>query len=626
MSEKCDIIRAMIAAIMLAATFVIEADETVMLSIYIVAYLIIGYDVILSAGRNIVNGTLFAEHFLMTVATLGAFLIKEHPEAILVMLLYQIGMIFQSRAVNKSRRSIAELMDICPDHANLETPDGVQTVAPSDVKVGDTILVKPGEKVPLDGKVITGTSNLDTSVLTGESIPRSISPDEEILSGFINLTSPLRIEVTKIYSDSTVSKVLEMVEDASNRKSKSEEFITKFAKYYTPLVVLAAFLIAIIPPLLFEGGWGDWTHRALVFLVISCPCALVISIPLTFFGGIGGASRSGILMKGSNYLEALARAKTVVFDKTGTLTKGVFKVQEVHAIEMSQTKLLEVAAHAEAYSNHPIAKSLRDAYGKDIDMSKVTDVTEVPGEGIAAKVSGCDVKVGNIRLIGLDDNGIEDTAVHVSVNGEYKGYITLADEIKDDAFFVVGDLEMEGVERIVLLTGDRKEIAMRVADEIGITEVHAEMLPQDKVRVLEEIIYEARGKVIFVGDGVNDAPVLARSDIGMAMGALGSDAAMEAADVVIMSDEPSKVATAIKISKRTVGIGNQNLSFALATKAVIMMFGVLGYVDMWLAVFADVGVMLIAVFNSLRALRIERSYDMGVDRESHCQDQNSLRN
>jgi len=620
MSERYNIIRAAIAAVMLTLMYLVEVDETVMLCVYLIAYLIIGYDVIISAGRNILSGTLFGEHFLMTVATIGAFLIKEYPEAILVMLLYQIGMIFQSRAVDKSRRSIAELMDICPDHANLETTEGVQTVAPSEVNVGDIIIVKPGEKVPLDGKVITGTSNLDTSVLTGESVPRSISVDEEILSGFINLTSPLRIEVTKIYSESTVSKVLEMVEDASSRKSTSEEFITRFARYYTPVVVLAAFLIAVIPPLLFEGAWDDWTYRALVFLVISCPCALVISIPLTFFGGLGGASRSGILVKGSNYLEALTRTKVVIFDKTGTLTKGVFRVQEVHAIGMTQIELLEMAVHAEAYSNHPIAKSLREAYGKDLDLSRVTDVKEIAGEGVEAKVSGADVKIGNARLVGAEDSSITDTAVHISVDGEYRGYITMADEIKDDAFFVVGDLEMEGVERIVLLTGDRKEIATRVADDIGIKEVHAEMLPQDKVRVLEEIISETRGNVIFIGDGVNDAPVLARSDIGMAMGAPGSDAAMEAADVVIMSDEPSKVATAIKISKRTVGIGNQNLLFALATKALIMIFGVLGYVNLWLAIFADVGVMLIAVLNSLRALKVEKSYDMNGVRERQVQE------
>ena len=611
MGERYNIIRAAIAATLLALMYIVHVEnETLTITIYLAAYLIVGYDVILTAGRNIKNGTVFDENFLMTVATAGAFLIKEHPEAVLVMLLYQIGMIFQSRAVDKSRRSIAELMDICPDHANKETSDGIQTVAPSEVSVGDVVVVKPGEKVPLDGKVITGVSSLDTSALTGESVPRSISAGDEILSGFINLTSPLRIEVIKVYSESTVSKVLEMVEDASERKSRSEEFITRFARYYTPLVVLATFLIAVVPPMLFNGVWDDWISRALVFLVISCPCALVISIPLTFFGGLGGASRSGVLMKGSNYLEALTKTEVVVFDKTGTLTKGVFKVREINAKGMTQDELLEIAAYAEVYSNHPIAKSIRDAYGKDIDHSKVTDVKEIPGEGIEANISGSAVKVGSAKLIGMKVDDVTDTAVHVSVDGEYRGYITLADEIKDDAFFVVGDLEREGVERIVLLSGDRREIAERVANEIGIKEVHAEMLPQDKVRMMEEIISETRGKVVFVGDGVNDAPVLARSDIGMAMGALGSDAAMEAADVVIMSDEPSKVATAIKISKRTAGIGNQNISFALAAKALIMILGLFGYVDMMMAVFADVGVMLITVFNSLRAMRIEKSYDI----------------
>ena len=610
MNERYNIIRATISAILLTAMYIVDTgDDTLTLAAYLFAYLVVGYDIILSAGRNIIRGSIFDENFLMAVATVGAFLIGEYPEAVLVMLLYQIGMVFQNRAVNKSRRSIAELMDIRPDHANREISGGFETVHPSEINVGDIIVVKPGEKVPLDGIIVSGSSSLDTSALTGESIPRNVSEDDEILSGFVNLTGLLRMKVIKTYSESTVSKVLEMVEDASVRKSRSEEFITKFARIYTPLVVLAALMIALVPPLLMSANWDDWTYRALVFLVISCPCALVISIPLTFFGGIGGASRSGILMKGGNYLESLSKTEVVIFDKTGTLTKGIFSVREVHANGMTQSELLEISAYAEAYSGHPIARSLREAYGKDIDHSRVSDVSEIPGKGVIAKVSGREVKIGTADFLGVTSD-TSDTAVHVSVDGGYRGYITMADEIKNDAQFVVGDLEMENVRRIVLVTGDRNDIGERVADEIGITEVYTEVLPQDKVSITEKIISETHGRVAFVGDGVNDAPVLARADIGIAMGALGSDAAMEAADVVIMSDEPSKVATAIKISKRTMGIANQNIAFALVAKAVIMIFGILGYAEMWEAIFADVGVMLIAVFNSLRALKVETSYDV----------------
>ena len=616
MSEKTDIARSTITAILLIIAYIIYTDyDMLALSVFIIAYIIVGYTVILSAANNIARGSIFDENFLMTVATVGAFLIGEYPEAVLVMLLYQIGMIFQNRAVNRSRRSIAELMDICPDHANKEVGTKLNEVSPSEVNIGDIIVVKPGERVPLDGRVVNGSSMLDTSALTGESMPRNISAGDEILSGFININSPLRIEVTKTYSDSTVNRVLEMVEDASNRKSRSEDFITRFARFYTPFVVCAAMLITIIPPFFFGQALETWAGRALVFLVISCPCALVISIPLTFFGGIGGASRSGILMKGSNYLEALSQTEVVVFDKTGTLTKGVFKVRNVYSIGMSQTDLIEIAAHAETYSDHPIARSIVEAYGKQIDRSRVSDVTEIPGQGIRADVSGMDVKIGNMRLVdNAYDLGPAGTAVHISIDGRYAGYISMADEVKDDTYRVVNDLRMEGVRRIVLLTGDRKDVGETIAEELGITEVHSEMLPQDKVRIVEEIIAETRGKVVFVGDGVNDAPVLARADIGIAMGALGSDAAMEAADVVLMSDEPSKVAYGIKISKRTIRIAKQNIVFALCIKMVIMVLGIFGYAQLWEAIFADVGVMLIAVFNSMRALRVENSYN-----ESHME-------
>ena len=581
-----------------------ELDEKISLALYVTAYLILGYDILLKAFRNIAGGRIFDENFLMAVATLGAFGIHEYPEAVLVMLLYQIGETFQNRAVNRSRRSIAELMDIQPDSAVLLTADGMVTVDPSDVNVGDIIVIKPGEKVPLDGIVIDGTSMLDTSALTGESVPRNVSEHDIALSGSINLNGMLKVQVSKTYSDSTVSRILEMVEDASIRKSSSEQFITKFARYYTPFVVFAALLISIIPPLATGGEFNDWIYRALVFLVISCPCALVISVPLTFFGGIGGASRNGILIKGSNYLEALASTGTVVFDKTGTLTKGVFIVKDIIPVGIEKEELLRITAHAEMYSTHPIAVSILKAYGKDTDGSIVGNVENIPGQGIIAYVSGKEVRVGNSKLI-PHDSGTEigETIVHVSVDGGYAGYITIADVIKEDAVNAVRDLNAIGVKRVVMLTGDSREAGERIASELGITEVYAETLPQDKVAITERLMSETKGNLVFVGDGVNDAPVLARSDVGIAMGGLGSDAAIEAADVVMMTDEPSKVAAGIRISRKTVNIAKQNIVFALSVKAIVMIFGLTGMATMWEAVFADVGVTLIAVFNSMRACR-----------------------
>lgn len=612
MNDRAYLGRIIAGAVILLSAFIIHDDhETIGLALYIISYLILGYDVIYTAARNITQGRVFDENFLMTVATLGAFAIGEYPEGVLVMLLYQIGELFQRRAVNRSRRSIAELMDIQPEYANLETSEGVKRTDPSQVAIGDVVVIKPGEKVPLDGRVIEGSSMTDTSALTGESVPRKVSAGDGILSGSINLNGVLRVKVEKLYSDSTVSRILEMVEDAAGRKSSSEQFITKFARYYTPAVVLAALLIAIIPPLVLSGAtFDDWIYRALVFLVISCPCALVISVPLTFFGGIGGASRNGILVKGGNYLEALANAEIAVFDKTGTLTKGVFKVQDIVPKTMSQYDLLEIAAYAETYSNHPIADSLRRSYGNDIDHSKVSEVEEIPGHGIKANVSGKDVLIGNSKLVvpteDPNDRISSDTIVHISVDGVYEGYITIADEIKEDAWNLAAEMDAVGVKRIVMLTGDTDDVGRRVASELGIKEVHTQTLPGDKVRITEELMLQTsnRGRLLFVGDGVNDAPVLARADIGIAMGGLGSDAAIEAADVVMMTDEPSKVADAVRISKRTVGIAKQNIVFALAVKSVMMILGLLGIASMWEAVFADVGVTLLAVLNAMRALKI----------------------
>ena len=601
-------------AVLLGAALLPINQPWIELALFILSYIIVGGDTVLMALRNIVKGNVFDENFLMSLATIGAFFVGEYPEAVAVMLFYQIGELFQSYAVAQSRKSISSLMDIRPDYANVKREDEIVTIDPDEVKIGDIILIKPGEKVPLDGKVIEGSSMLDTTALTGESLPREVEAGEDILSGCININGVLTVEVTKEFGESTVSKILDLVENASSKKSNSEQFITKFARYYTPIVVIIAVILAFVPPLLIKGeAFNDWIYRALNFLVVSCPCALVISIPLSFFGGIGGASKKGILVKGSNYLEALAQTEIVVFDKTGTLTKGVFKVQEVNPIGISKEELLELAAFAESYSNHPISLSLKNAYGKDIDNSRITNVEEVSGHGVIASIDGKTVAAGNAKLMDkqnvLHNKGEKiATAVHIAVNQQYMGYILIADELKPDAKKAIHDLKSAGIKHLVMLTGDNKVVANKVAEELGIDKVYSELLPTNKVEKLEEIFWSKsqKGKLSFVGDGINDAPVLARADIGIAMGGLGSDAAIEAADIVIMTDEPSKIATAIKISKKTLGIANQNTVFAIGVKILVLILSAFGLASMWAAVFADVGVTIIAIINSFRALQFKK--------------------
>ena len=586
------------------------------LALYFIAYLIVGGDVVLRALRNIARLQVFDENFLMFIATVGAFLIGEYPEAVGVMLFYQIGELFQDYAVDKSRKSIAELMNIRPDYANVKRNGEIITVDPDDVLIGEEIVIRPGERIPLDGVVVEGSSMLDTSSLTGEAVPREVLAGRNILSGCINISGLLTARVTKEFGDSTVSKILDLVENATAKKSKSENFITKFARYYTPAVVILAVMLAFIPPFTFsEEPLTEWIFRALTFLVISCPCALVISVPLSFFGGIGGASRHGILVKGGNYLEALAQTDTVIFDKTGTLTKGVFEVQEILAKKTTTEELLELAVYAESHSNHPISLSLKKAYGKEVKNDIVKDVQEIPGFGVQALVDGRLVLVGSAKL--MSEHGItytEDatigTTVHVAVDSEYYGRIVIADEIKEDAAKALKALRSENVRQTVMLTGDCQYVGEYVAKELGIDKAYAELLPADKVNKLEEIMAEkaGKGKVAFVGDGVNDAPVLARADIGIAMGGLGSDAAIEAADVVIMTDEPSKIVTAIKIAKRTVLIAKQNIFFALSVKAAVLLLGALGMASMWAAVFADVGVSVIAILNAIRVLNVSSNF------------------
>ena len=586
------------------------------LALYFIAYLIVGGDVVLRALRNIARLQVFDENFLMFIATVGAFLIGEYPEAVGVMLFYQIGELFQDYAVDKSRKSIAELMNIRPDYANVKRNGEIITVDPDDVLIGEEIVIRPGERIPLDGVVVEGSSMLDTSSLTGEAVPREVLAGRNILSGCINISGLLTARVTKEFGDSTVSKILDLVENATAKKSKSENFITKFARYYTPAVVILAVMLAFIPPFTFsEEPLTEWIFRALTFLVISCPCALVISVPLSFFGGIGGASRHGILVKGGNYLEALAQTDTVIFDKTGTLTKGVFEVQEILAKKTTTEELLELAVYAESHSNHPISLSLKKAYGKEVKNDIVKDVQEIPGFGVQALVDGRLVLVGSAKL--MSEHGItytEDatigTTVHVAVDSEYYGRIVIADEIKEDASKALKALRSENVRQTVMLTGDCQYVGEYVAKELGIDKAYAELLPADKVNKLEEIMAEkaGKGKVAFVGDGVNDAPVLARADIGIAMGGLGSDAAIEAADVVIMTDEPSKIVTAIKIAKRTVLIAKQNIFFALSVKAAVLLLGALGMASMWAAVFADVGVSVIAILNAIRVLNVSSNF------------------
>ena len=591
--------------------------------LYLLPYAVIGWDVLYDAGRNIVRGQVFDENFLMALATVGAFFTGEYAEAVFVMLFYQVGELFQDYAVGKSRRSIAALMDIRPDVANLAGPDGTVTaVDPEDVAVGDTIVVKPGERVPLDGLVLEGRSTLDTAALTGESVPREVQPGDTVLSGCINQRGLLRLRVTKPFSESTVARILDLVENASEKKSRSEQFITRFARYYTPCVVLAALALFAVPSLLlllpappaFLAGtvWSQWLHRALVFLVISCPCALVISVPLSFFGGIGGASRCGILVKGSNYLEALAHADTVVFDKTGTLTRGIFAVTAVHPAQgISEAQLLEYAALTEQWSDHPISQSLRAACPAALDPARVTEVEEIAGHGVTARVDGHTVAVGNSRLMermGVNALPCElpGTLVHVTVDGFYAGHIVISDLPKDDARAAIASLRTQGVRRIVMLTGDTDAVAAHTAAQLGVDEYRAELLPGDKVEATEALLAEAAGKLAFVGDGINDAPVLSRADVGIAMGAMGADAAIEAADIVLMDDHPSKIAVAISIARRTMTIVRQNIIFALGVKALVLLLGALGYAGMWAAVFADVGVAVIAILNAMRALQVPK--------------------
>ena len=587
----------------------LEAENAARPLLYLAAYAVSGGDVILRAIRNVSRRQIFDENFLMSVATGGAFCIGQYSEAVAVMLFYKIGMLFQDRAVEKSRKSIAELMNIRPDYANLKRGDAIDRVDPDEVNIGDVIVIKPGEKVPLDCVVMEGSSTLDSSPLTGESMPKAVREGDELLSGAINLNGLLVARVTKNASESTASKILDLVENAAAKKSRSENFITKFARFYTPAVVGGAAFIAVVPPLALEGAaLGDWVYRALVFLVISCPCALVISIPLSFFGGLGAAARKGILVKGSNYLEALADAEVAVFDKTGTLTKGTFEVQEVVSKGIyNNEEILKFAACAESFSNHPVSLSIRRAYGKEIDAALISKVKEIPGQGVIATVDGRFVAAGNARLMQMLGITVEDpddaaTVVHVAVDGEYKGYIVIADVIKEDAAKAVSELKAQRVKRIVMLTGDAESVAESVAMSLGIDEAYGGLLPADKVQKVEDLMAgkSAKGKLIFVGDGINDAPVLARADVGIAMGGLGSDAAIEAADVVIMTDEPSKIPVAIKIAKRTLAIAKQNIAIALGVKGAVLALGALGIASMWAAVFADVGVTLIAILNAMR--------------------------
>ena len=601
------------AAVLATAVLLSLNNEWLQIALFIISYIIVGGDVVKRAVKNIFKGQVFDENFLMSIATIGAFFIGEYPEGVAVMVFYQVGELFQSYAVGKSRKSIASLMDIRPDYANVKKGDELVKVDPDEVQIGDIIVIKAGEKIPLDGKVIEGSSMIDTSALTGESVPREVEVGSDILSGCININGVITAEVTKEFGESTVSKILDLVENASSKKSNSEQFITKFARYYTPVVVIIAVFLAIIPPLVIDGAtFSDWIYRALAFLVVSCPCALVISIPLSFFGGIGGASKKGVLVKGSNYLEALAETEIVVFDKTGTLTKGVFNVQEIHPEGVSKEELLELTAHAESYSNHPISLSLKRAYSKEIDNGRISDVEEISGHGVIATVDGKKVMAGNIKLMKMMDipyfkGELIGTIVHVAVNNKYIGYIVIADEVKEDSAQAIKELKAANIKQTVMLTGDNKSIGSKVAKELGLDKVYAELLPADKVEKLEELFSQKskKGKLAFVGDGINDAPVLARADIGIAMGGLGSDAAIEAADVVIMTDEPSKIATTMKISKKTLKIAHQNIVFAIGIKIIVLILSAFGITTMWAAIFADVGVTIIAVLNAFRALNVK---------------------
>ena len=620
--QKKMLTRIIICAVMLVALQFLPITGIPRFALYLAAYLVIGYDILKKAGKGILNGRVFDENFLMAIATIGAFALAiyeksgDYNEAIAVMLFYQIGELFQSYAVGKSRKNISALMDIRPDYANIEVDGKLEKVDPDEVAVGSVIVVQPGEKVPLDGVIIDGTSTLNTSALTGESLPRDVKTGDEIISGCINMTGVLKIRTTKEFGESTVSKILELVENSSSRKSRSEDFIAKFARIYTPAVCYSALALAVLPPVVrlvmgLTSEWEQWMYRALTFLVTSCPCALVVSIPLSFFAGIGGASKEGVLIKGSNYLETLSQVKTVVFDKTGTLTKGVFEVSAVHHSPLEQEKLLEYAALAECASSHPISKSLQKAYGKEIDRSRVTDIEEVSGRGILAKVDGVSVAAGNHKLmeqLGIDfiDCHSPGTIIHMAVDGKYAGHIVISDVVKPNSKKAIEALHRAGVTKTVMLTGDAKKVADSVAKDLGVDEVYSDLLPADKVEKVEALLSQQSGKakLAFVGDGINDAPVLSRADIGIAMGAMGSDAAIEAADIVLMDDEPLQIAKAIKISRKCIGIVYQNIVFALMVKFACLALVALGAANMWAAIFADVGVMVLAVLNAIRALRV----------------------
>lgn len=592
-------------------------NRIVQLVLYLIPYFVIGYDILKKAFKGIMNRQVFDENFLMAVATVGAICLGEYREGVAVMLFYQIGELFQSYAVGKSRRNISDLMDIRPDYANIEGKNGLEQVDPDEVEIGTIIVVSPGEKVPIDGVVVEGTASVNTSALTGESVPRTVSAGDEVISGCINMTGVLKIQTTKEFGESTVSKILELVENSSSKKSRSENFISRFAHYYTPAVCYGALALAIIPPVIrlimgLPAEFGEWIYRALTFLVISCPCALVISIPLSFFAGIGGASKAGVLVKGSNYLEALASVKHIVFDKTGTLTKGIFEVTGVHHSNMDREELLELAAHAESFSNHPIGKSVQAAYGKAVDQSRVTDIEEISGKGVTAKVDGRKVAIGNSKLMELYFVPYKDchdvgTVLHIAVDDEYAGHIVISDVLKDNSKDAIKRLNKMGVIHTVMLTGDSKAVADHVAGELGISEVNSELLPGDKVSKVEELLdaKPSKEKLAFVGDGINDAPVLSRADVGIAMGALGSDAAIEAADIVLMDDDPLKIVKAIGISKKCMRIVYENIYFAIGVKLICLLLGALGIANMWLAIFADVGVMVIAVLNAIRALMVK---------------------
>ena len=611
--QKNVLIRIIVAGVLLvtAALLPLEEKSLLRLAAFLVPYFVIGYDVLWKAVRGIIHGQVFDENFLMCVATVGALFVGEYPEASAVMLFYQTGELFQSVAVGKSRKSISDLMDICPEYANVERNGQLEEVDPEEVELDSIIVIKPGEKIPLDGVIIEGSSSVDTAALTGESLPRSVKAGDEVISGCINQSGLLKVKVTKEYEDSTVTKILELVENSATKKAKSENFITRFARYYTPSVVIAAAVLAVLPPLILGGGWADWIHRALIFLVISCPCALVISVPLSFFGGIGGASKRGILVKGGNYLEALANAETVVFDKTGKLTKGSFEVTKIHTDSMGEDELLDLAAHAESYSDHPIAKSVCAKFGKEVDHGRITSDEEISGHGIRAVIDGREVFAGNKKLmeqqsVSVPECGCKGTMVHVAADGGYAGHIVISDVVKETSAEAIKSLKENGVKQTVMLTGDAKSTAEEVANTLGLDKVYAELLPADKVEKVEELLKEKPegSSLVFVGDGINDAPVLTRADVGIAMGSLGSDAAIEAADIVLMDDDPAKISLAMKIARKTVRIVRENIVFALGVKALVLVLGALGIANMWLAVFADVGVSVIAILNAMRTMKI----------------------